>query len=62
MAIAGISQFSASTANQLVGQTLDTHKHNHRTRSNSDIGAMGSNPASSPGATGTVGSKLDVTA
>jgi hypothetical protein len=62
MTMAGISQLSAPTANQLVSQALNTHKHGHRSRSTSDIDAMGSSPASSPSATGTVGSKLDVTA
>jgi hypothetical protein len=62
MAIAGISQLSAPTANQLASQALSPHKHGHRARSNSDIDAMGSNPASAPSATGTIGSKVNLTA
>ena len=62
MSIAGISQLSTPTANQLVSQVLNSHKHGHRTRSNSDIDAMGSNQASSPSATGTVGNKINITA
>jgi hypothetical protein len=61
MTIAGIAQSSASAANQLVSQALNVHKHGHRSHSNSDIDGMGSNPSSSPSATGTVGSKLNVT-
>jgi hypothetical protein len=62
MSIAGISQLTAPAANQLGSQALNTHKHNHRSRSSSDIDAMGSSQSSSPSATGTVGSKLNITA
>jgi hypothetical protein len=62
MTMTGISQLSSSLANQATNQTLTAHKHGHRSQSRFDVGATGSSPTSSPSATGTVGSKLDVTA
>lgn len=63
MSVSGISQWSASALSQSITQTTGSHKHgNHRVRSNSDIDAAGSSVAAPPSASGTIGSKLNVTA
>lgn len=63
MAISAVSAAAFRTASQQGVQSLAQHKHGgHHPPSLSDIDAQGSSVASAPGATGKVGSKIDVTA
>jgi hypothetical protein len=63
MAISGISSAGFQASSQQAVQSLAQHKHGgHSFHSNSDIDAAGSSVASTPSATGKIGSKLNVTA
>jgi hypothetical protein len=62
MAMSAVGSNTHAASSQAV-QSLASHKHgSHRAHSNSDIDASGSSVASSPSATGKIGSKIDITA
>jgi len=62
MAMSGISSVNSYGSSQLAVQSLGQQKHSgHHSSSLSDIGAANASGASAGGATGKVGSKVDVT-
>lgn len=63
MAISGVSAAAAgsiSAATQPALQSIGPHKHGKHAPSISDVDAQSSSLATAPGATGKVGSKVDI--
>jgi hypothetical protein len=62
MALSGIASGASHAASQQAAQSSSSHVHNgRRIQSLTDIDAQGSSVASAPGATGKIGSKVDIT-
>ena len=63
MAISGMSSVNFHASSQQALQSLAHHKYGgHHGRSLSDVDTINSSATSAPSKTGTIGSKIDVTA